>query len=395
MRLGVEAAVVDGRLVRGDVEVDGSAVRAVGVGGGTGHGIAVPGFVDLQVNGFAGVDLAKADEAGYARAGEAMLATGVTAYQPTFVTGPEETIVAALRAMPGVDAELVGGETARREVGGETARREVGGATAGRAGAGPRILGGHLEGPFLSPRRPGAHDPRHLRAPDPALLERLLAAGPVRHVTLAPELDGALELVDLLANRGITVAAGHTDATAAQAHAAFDRAATTVTHLFNAMRPPTSRDPGIAFAALAREDVTVQLIVDGHHLAPETVQAVRHAKPRRLALVTDAVAAAGAPDGAYTMGSVRVTAAKGKVTDERGHLAGSALTMIEAVRNLHRLGAPLEQAVHAATAVPAGIARRPDLGRLAPGAAADVVILDDRLEIAKVLIQGEVVVAAA
>jgi N-acetylglucosamine-6-phosphate deacetylase len=363
MRLGVREALVDGRLVRGDVAIDDGAVSALGLSG-AGSGIAAPGFVDLQVNGFAGVDLTAADAAGYRRAGEAMLATGVTAFQPTFITGPEDAVVEAVRAMP-------------------------------FEGVGPRVLGAHLEGPFLSPGKPGAHDPRHLRAPDVALLRRLLDAGRVAHVTLAPERDGALELVDELLARGVTVACGHTEATAAEAHMAFDRGARTVTHLFNAMRASTSRDPGIAYAALARADVAVQLIVDGHHLAPETVTVAWRAAGGRLALVTDAVAAAAAGDGEFMVGSVRVRAEGGVVRGEDGRLAGSALTMVDAVRNLHALGASLEDALAAASSVPARIAGRPDLGRLAPGAPADVVVLDDRLEILRVLVDGAVHVAAA
>jgi N-acetylglucosamine-6-phosphate deacetylase len=361
VKLGVEAAVVDGRLVPGDVAVEAGRVRAVGLGGG-GHGIAAPGFVDLQANGFAGVDLAGADTDGYRRAGEAMLATGVTAFQPTFVTGPEDAVIEAVRAMPEGDV-------------------------------GPRVLGAHLEGPFLSPSKPGAHDPRHLRAPDLALLRRLLAAGRVVHMTLAPELPGSFELIGELRSRGITVACGHTDATAAEAHLAFDRGARTVTHLFNAMRTSTPRDPGIAFAALARADVTVQLIIDGHHLAPDTVTVAWRAAAGRLALVTDAVAAAAAGDGEFLVGTVRVSAAGGVVRGEDGMLAGSALTMIDAVRNLHDLGAPLPDALEAASTVPARIAGRDDLGRLTPGAPADIVVVDDRLEVQRVLVEGAVRVA--
>jgi N-acetylglucosamine-6-phosphate deacetylase len=364
MRLGVEAALVDGRLVPGDVAIDDGVVSAVGIESGQGRGIAAPGLVDLQVNGFAGVDFAAADADGYRRAGEAMLATGVTAFQPTFVTGPEDAMTEAVRAMPD-------------------------------GGVGPRVLGAHLEGPFLSPNRPGAHDPRHLRPPDTALLTRLLDAGRVAHVTLAPELHQALDLIDHLVARGVTVACGHSDATAAEAHRAFDRGARTVTHLFNAMRPITHRDPGIAFAALGRADVTVQLIVDGHHLAPDTVTVAWRAAAGRLALVTDAVAAAAAGDGDFMMGSVPIHASGGVVRGEDGMLAGSALTMIEAVRNLHALGAELHQACEAASAVPARIAGRDDLGRLTPGAPADVVVLDDRLEIQRVLVEGAVRVAVA
>jgi N-acetylglucosamine-6-phosphate deacetylase len=364
MRLGVEAALVDGRMLAGDVTIDGGVISAVGVAGGRGRGIAAPGFVDLQVNGFAGVDLTAADAAGYRHAGEALLATGVTAYQPTFVTGPEDAITEAVRAIP-------------------------------VTGAGPRVLGAHLEGPFLSPRRPGAHEPAHLRAPDVALLRRLLDAGRVSHMTIAPELHGAFELIDELRARGITVACGHTDATAAEAHLAFDRGARTVTHLFNAMRRSTPRDPGIAFAALSRADVTVQLIVDGHHLAPDTVTVAWRAAAGRLALVTDAVAAAAAGDGEFVLGNVPVRASGGVVRREDGTLAGSALTMIDAVRNLHALGAPLEDALAAAASVPARIAGRTDLGRLAPGAPADVVVLDDRLDVQRVLVEGAVRVAVA
>jgi N-acetylglucosamine-6-phosphate deacetylase len=214
-------------------------------------------------------------------------------------------------------------------------------------------------------------------------------------VTLAPELHGALQLVDELLARRVTVACGHTEATAAEAHLAFDRGARTVTHLFNAMRATTPRDPGIALAALSRADVTVQVIVDGHHLAADTVIVARRAAAGRFALVTDAVAAAAAGDGEFLLGTVPVRAVGGVVRGADGMLAGSALTMIDAVRNLHSLGASLEEALTAASSVPARIAGRADLGRLAPGARADVVVLDDRVEIRQVLVDGDVRVAAA
>jgi N-acetylglucosamine-6-phosphate deacetylase len=358
MRLGVKSALVDGRLIPGDVRVADGVVTDIGiVNGSRGRGIAAPGFVDLQVNGFAGVDLMTADADGYARAGEAMLSAGTTAFQPTFVTAAEDVLLAALAAMP-VD------------------------------GVGPRVLGAHLEGPFLSPRRMGAHEAAGRRAPDLALLRRLLDAGPVRQVTLAPELPGALNLIDELRARGITISAGHTDATAAEAHLAFDRGITTVTHLYNAMRPSTPRDPSIAVAALARPDVTVQVIVDGHHLAADTVSVAWQAAAGRFALVTDAVAAAGMADGEFLLGSQPVKAVGGVVRGPDGQLAGSALTMIDAVRNLHAIGVPLTEALEAASLVPARVARRYDLGRLVVGAPADIVVIDDRLELERVLVAG-------
>jgi N-acetylglucosamine-6-phosphate deacetylase len=352
MRLEVEAALVDGKLVPGDVEVADGAVTAVELAGASVRGrIAVPGFVDLQVNGFAGVDLMQADRAGYARVGAALLQAGTTAYQPTFVTAPEEALIAALRELP-FDHD------------------------------GARIVGAHLEGPFLSQHRMGVHPPASRRDPDRALLLRLLDATRVSQMTLAPELPGALDLVDLLTERGVAVSAGHSD-----------RGVRTVTHLFNAMRPPTPRDPGIAFAALARSDVTVQLIADGHHVAAETILVACRAARGRFALVTDASAAAGMGDGEFTLAGERVVSAGGVVRAPEGQLAGSALTMLDAVRNVHALGIQLEEVLSAATAVPAAIARRADLGRLAPGAPADVVVLDDNLEICRVLIGGRPLVA--
>jgi N-acetylglucosamine-6-phosphate deacetylase len=353
----VAAALVDGTLVPGDVDVEDGVVCALGVGGGGGRGLAAAGFVDLQVNGYAGVDLQRADGGGYRRAGAALLAAGVTAFQPTFVSAPEAELVAAVRTVP-ID------------------------------GCGPRVIGAHLEGPFLSPLRLGAHDAEWRRAPDPALLRRLLEAGPVSAMTLAPEQPGALELVDELVARGVTVSCGHTDATAAQAHRAFDRGARTVTHLFNAMRPSTPRDPGIAMAALARADVSVQVIAERHHLADETVLVAWRVARGRLALVSDAVAAAGMGDGEFTLGGTQVTAAGGAVRRADGTLAGSAASILDGVRHLHGLGVPLEDALAAASSVPARIAGRPDLGRLAVGAPADVVVLDDRLEVQRVLVAG-------
>jgi N-acetylglucosamine-6-phosphate deacetylase len=361
MRLGVGAALVDGRLLPGDVDVDvdvdGVTVRAIGVGDGARSGaIAVAGFVDLQVNGFAGIDFAAADATAMREAARALAAGGVTAFQPTLVSAPEPDLVASVAVMSHV----------------------------------PGAIGVHLEGPFLSPEQAGAHDRSALRLPDRALLRRLLDAGPVSHVTLAPELPGALDLVDDLLLRGVTVACGHTDADATAADRAFDRGARTVTHLFNAMRLGTPREPGIALAALARADVTVQLIVDGRHLAAHAVLAAWRAAGGRLALVTDATAAAARGDGPVRLGARPAMASGGAVRLPDGTLAGTALTMLDAVRNLHALGVPLEQVLDAATAVPARIARRADLGRLAPGAAAGIVILDDRLEVIDVLARGAV-----
>jgi N-acetylglucosamine-6-phosphate deacetylase len=362
MRLGVEAALIDGVFVKGDVEIDDGRITRWGLSSPDGSGLAVPGFVDLQVNGFGGVDFLDADAEGYRRAGKALLETGVTAYLPTLITSPEETLLAAL-------AEVPAGEQH------------------------PRILGVHLEGPFLSPRRLGTHVGSARRDPDLALLDRLLDGGPVRLMTLAPELPGASDLILRLLERGVTVSLGHSDATAAQAEAAFELGVRTVTHLFNAMRPFKHRDPGIIGAALARDDVIVQLILDGVHLAPETVKLVWRATPDRLALVTDAITATAAGEGDYPFGSFDVSVRDGTVRGPDGVLAGSVLTMIDAVRNLHHLGVPLADAVEAATSIPARVLGLTDLGRIDVGLPADVLVIDDAVTIQRVLVGGDVRVA--
>ena len=358
MRLGVGAALVEGRLVPGDVEIADGHVAGMGLSSPNGNAIAAPGFVDLQVNGFAGVDFFSADAEGYRKAGEALLECGVTAYQPTFITSPEDELTAALHEVP-------------------------------QNGSAPHIIGAHLEGPFIAPERLGTHPAESRRDPDCGLLERLLAAGPVSHVTLAPELQGAYELMELLRQRGVTVSCGHSNATAAEAREAFARGAKTVTHIFNAMRPLAAREPGLAGAALFSPDVIVQVILDGVHLADDTARLIWQAAPGRVALVTDAIAAAGAGDGSYTLAGVDFDVENGVARRAGGVLAGSTVPMIEAVRNLVALGAPVDAALSAATQVPARIAGRPDLAKLQPGARADVVVLDDSLEIVRVLVGGE------
>lgn len=368
--LGVSAALCDGELVAGDVLVQDGRVAAVGaplpLGGGS--GIAVPGFLDLHINGLVGVDFLSADEDGYARVSAALARTGVTGYLPTFITSPLADYAGALEV--------------------------AGRAAAAGAEHGARALGVHLEGPYLSPRWPGAHDPRHLRAPDVEEALALCERGPVRMVTLAPELDGALELVSALTARGVVVSCGHSDADAAAASAAFDRGARAITHLWNAHRRWAPRDPGIGGLALVRPDVTVQAIVDHVHLAPETAYAAFLAAGARFSLVTDAMEAAGQGDGVFRLGRREVEVRGARVTLADGSLAGSVLTMDQAVRNLVRCGATLAEAVWAATGAPARLLGDPELGVLRPGGVADVVVLDEELRVVRTLVGGAEAFAA-
>jgi N-acetylglucosamine-6-phosphate deacetylase len=361
--VGVRAALVDGQLIPGDIHIADGIVTEIAISAGpTARGIAVPGFIDLHINGFAGVDFLTADGGDYAHAGQALATTGVTAYLPTFVSAPPDAYLAAFDALAG--AVHAGEQRA------------------------PRILGVHLEGPFISPRWAGAHDRSHIRSPDPALAARLCDAGPVRLMTLAPELPGGLELIDQLTDRGVAVSCGHSDATAEVAHHAFDRGASAITHIYNAHRRWQPRDPGIAGAALVRDEVTVQAILDDVHLAPETGFATALAAGDRFCLVTDAIACAGIePRDCHLAGQVvHVHGGEARLPD--GTLAGSLLTMDRALANLVAAGTPLADAVHAAARAPAMLIGRPDLGRIAVGLPADIVVLDDQLRVTRTLIGG-------
>jgi N-acetylglucosamine-6-phosphate deacetylase len=359
VRLGVRAGLAGGAEVSGDVEVRDGRVEAIGLSPAGAAGLAVPGFVDLQVNGFAGVDFLTADPSAYEAAGTALAAVGVTAFQPTLISAPPEVLRAALeRAAAAADACPI------------------------------RLLGFHLEGPFLSLCRRGAHPPQHLRRPDPRLAEELMTAGPVAAVTLAPELPAALELIERLVGRGVTARIGHTDADAETAHAAFDRGASAITHIFNAHRPFSARDPGPAGAALTRDDVTVTAIADGVHLAPETLALVRQAAGPRLCLVSDAIAAAGLGDGRFRLGEQDIEVRDGRSTLADGTLAGGVGALDQAVRVLVGNGATLADAVHAASRMPALLAGRPELGTLETGAPADIAVLDHDLRVTRTLVGG-------
>jgi N-acetylglucosamine-6-phosphate deacetylase len=254
----------------------------------------------------------------------------------------------------------------------------------------PLTLGSHLEGPFLAPGRRGAHNPDFLVSPSPAVAERLVAAGrgTLRQVTIAPELPGAIDVIPALAEAGVVVAVGHTEADEEQAQAAFDRGARLLTHAFNAMPGIGHRKPGPVVAAIRDERVTAELILDGVHVHPDVARLLLDAADGRVALITDAMAAAGSADGAYKLGSLGVAVVDGvaRLTGPDGApgaIAGSTLTLDRALRAATQLcGMPLRPAVTALTWVPArvlGLDRW--LGRLAPGYAADAVLLSGACEV--------------
>jgi N-acetylglucosamine-6-phosphate deacetylase len=358
MRLGVKAALVDGQMLSGDVEIEDGIIVEVGLSNPGVQGLAVPGFIDVQINGFAGVDFTDASVEAYQQVAQRLAETGVTSFQPTLISLPVESYLSAL----------------------DNFRPE-----SVKAG---RVLGMHLEGPFIAPARRGAHDAANMINPDVAIAAQLLESGKVTHMTIAPELPGALDLIEFVASRGVTVSLGHTDADEATANAAFDRGASSVTHIFNAQRPFNHRAPALGVTALTRDDVFVTAIVDGIHLADATVRLIGSAAEGRLVLITDAIAAAGQPDGEYALGDRTVMLSNGACRLADGTLAGSALTMDQAVRNLVALGFDFPRAVAAATSAPAALVKRPELGSLSPGNAADVCVLDDNLAVTRTVAFG-------
>jgi N-acetylglucosamine-6-phosphate deacetylase len=262
--------------------------------------------------------------------------------------------------------------------------------------ADPTILGSHLEGPFLAEGKRGAHNPAYLRAPLPYELEELIGASreTLRQLTIAPELEGAFEAIDVLVEAGVAVAIGHTEADFALAQESFDRGARILTHAFNAMNGIHHRAPGPIVAAFEDERVTIELILDGLHVHPDVAGMAFRAAPGRIALVTDAMAAAGASDGDYPLGTLNVTVRDGlAVLRGTDTIAGSTLTLDAALRNAVELaGVHPVDAIAALTAVPAralGLDHR--LGRLATGYAADAVILDSGLHVERVWVNGAVV----
>jgi N-acetylglucosamine-6-phosphate deacetylase len=329
-----------------------------------GHGVLVPGFVDVQVNGYYGVEFDAVNEADWRMVAERLPETGTTAFVPTFITAPLPQLNQALKAAAQLIEQLPADPAT------------CGPATTPRA----RILGVHAEGPFINPVRGGAHNPDWMADPTPEAVNGLLnaAQGHLKVMTLAPERPGALDAIRLLAGHGVLVSVGHSDALARQVAEAAEAGARMVTHLFNGQRPLHHREPGVVGQALADYRLTSGLIGDLSHVAGPVCAIAFAAAPGRIALVSDAAACAGMPPGQYTLGGQPIELPAGDgVPPVRpdGTLAGSALRMDVAVSNMVSVGVSLPAAVAAATRIPADLIGRPDLGRIAPGARGDLTWL--------------------
>lgn len=328
-------------------------------------GWLLPGFVDTHVHGGGGSDYATEDPAEALKARAFHAAYGTTTSFASLVTAPLDTLCRQLAVL----AELVDNG---------------------------HFAGIHLEGPFLSAAQCGAHDPNLLRAPDPASVDRLITAGrgALRMFTIAPELPGAMAAITQLTEAGVHVAVGHTDADRDTVAAAVDAGATAATHLFNAMRALHHREPGPVPPLLEDERVNVELIVDGFHLHPDVVRLALAAAGRdRTVLITDAMAAAGMPDGEFVLGNLRVAVQDGRARlvepdGSPGAIAGSTLTMAGAVERMTAITGDLETVAALASSNAARHFGLTEVGVIEPGRRADLCVVDDHGALQRVMHGG-------
>jgi N-acetylglucosamine-6-phosphate deacetylase len=365
---GVRVVAGDQLFDSGYVRIEGDRITQVGPAEPSGPGavhsgsILVPGFVDIHVHGGGGATFTTGEPAAARAAAAYHLGHGTTSLLASLVSSPFELMSTALKAYRPLVAEGV-------------------------------LAGVHFEGPYLSTVRCGAQNPAHLRPPALDELTTLLgeAEGTLRMVTIAPELPGALDAIRLLAAHGTVAAIGHTDATYEETLAGVAAGATVGTHLFNGMRPPHHRQPGPVFALLGADAVTCELVADGTHLHDGTLAfAAKVASPARAALITDAMAASGMPDGEYELGGQTVVVAAGVARLKRDDaIAGSTLTMDAALRRavLHA-GLSLVDASRMASGTPARAVGLTDVGAIAPGHRADLVQLDADLRVERVMRAG-------
>ena len=363
--------VEDGRISgighRDEVRVPAGAVDYIASGM-----TVVPGFVDVHIHGAGGHDVMEGAPRALDRITSTVATHGTTSMVATTVTAPIEDTRHSLQA--------IAGYIRKHEAQQESGRAEA------------EILGIHLEGPFISRTKRGVHPPESLAEPSVEALKKLLDAadGLVKIVTIAPELPGAIELIEAIVAEKIVAALGHTDANYDQARAAIHAGARHAVHVYNAMRPFEHRDPGILGAILTDPEVTAEVIADGVHVAGPAIQVLIGCKGAdSVLLVSDGIAATGMPDGNYRLGNFDVTVRNGVCRNSEGKLAGSTLTLDRALRNLVAIGVPLQDAVRMATILPArrlGLAGKK--GIITVGADADLVALTPDLRVAGVMTRG-------
>jgi N-acetylglucosamine-6-phosphate deacetylase len=362
----IQGSKISGIGPRGKVDVPRGA-REINARGRT----VVPGFVDVHIHGAGGHDVMEGTRAALEIITATVPAHGTTSMVATTVTASEKE---TLESIAGIARFILdSSQYATRELSAE-------------------ILGIHFEGPFISPARRGVHPAKWIASPSTQLLQKLLAEarGTGQILTLAPELPGALELIEAARRAGLVISLGHTDATYEQAQAAIEMGASHAAHVYNAMRPFSHRGTGVLGAVLTSPRVSAELIADGVHVDETAMRMLVELKtPERVILVSDGISATGMPDGKYQLGMFEVKVSGGVARNAEGKLAGSTLTLDRALRKIVSLGVPLASAIPMLTANPArqiGLGTRK--GVLAPGADADLVFLDDNLEVSGVMTRG-------
>jgi len=330
---------------------------------------AIPGFIDVHIHGAGGHDVMEGTEQGMSTVAETLARHGTTSFLATTVTAsPDDTC----RSVEGIARYIT------QQFGALQPKAEV--------------LGVHYEGPFISKVRRGVHPAEWVQLPSADLLQRFLraAAGNARILTIAPELLGAMPCIKAAHDAGVVVAMGHTDATYEQARAGIALGVRHAVHVYNAMRPFSHRDSGVIGAVLTSSEVTAELIADGVHVEEAAMRILLQAKGAgQVILISDGLSATGMPDGKYMLGKLEVTVSGGVCRNSEGKLAGSTLTLDRALRNVVALGIPLQDAVRMLTANPAkllGIEFKK--GALRTGADADIVLLDENLQVTNVWTRG-------
>jgi len=330
---------------------------------------AIPGFLDVHIHGAGGHDVMEGNATALRAITRKVSQYGTTSIVATTVTASTDETLRAVEGIAGFIARQHETDEPRAE-----------------------ILGIHFEGPFISKQRRGVHPAEWIQLPSAETLGLFLkaAAGNARILTIAPEVLGAAPCIDAAREAGLVVSIGHTDATYEQARAAMARGARSATHVYNAMRPFTHRDPGVIGAVLTSPDINAELIADGVHVEEAAMKLLLIAKgAAHVTLVSDGLSATGMPDGKYTLGGFEVTVSGGVCRNAEGTLAGSTLTLDRALRNIVALGTPLPDAVRMLTLNPATLLGMEfKKGSLRVGADADILLLDEGLHVTNVWAQG-------
>lgn len=360
-RLGVKGAVVGGEYIAGDVSISNGLIDQVGLPPGSG-GLAIPGFVDLQVMGFGGVDFTTASAQEWRDAESQLASTGVTSYLANIISNDFTVVERALEVAEQVSSQ-------------DQSSRAL-------------LKGVHLEGPFLSQEKAGIHSKDFLRSPDLKVAQNWIDSGSVTFMTVAPELPGAIDLIASLTEQGVVVSLGHSNGTAEEAGAGFDAGATAVTHIFNAMSGITARQPGLAGMAILRESVWIQLILDLLHVDRVLAQLLIKILPNRIVLVTDCLPVTGTSTSRFNLSGTEVELVDGIAVSQTGVLAGSVLTMDQALRNAVDCGMDEIAAINATSLNPLRLLKKVQQTLIEPGSPADMVIVSDSFQIEAVLCRG-------